>query len=133
MECSRPLYTNRPSGSAVIRPGNVWLTSDGIAKIGDFGLAVALDRSRLTTEGMMALNPSSRNAHQAGFSQDTASNGELLRLKYLPPSQHPLHQGPHPQLTGDGQGLVQQGHGFGPVPLTVTLEKGVGVVAAGPG
>ncbi|MCI0782372.1 MAG: AAA family ATPase, partial [Chloroflexi bacterium] len=26
---------------------------DGIAKIGDFGLAVALDRSRLTTEGMM--------------------------------------------------------------------------------
>jgi len=31
----------------------VWLTSDGIAKIGDFGLAVALDRSRLTTEGMM--------------------------------------------------------------------------------
>ncbi len=36
-----------------LKPGNVWLTSDGIAKIGDFGLAVALDRSRLTTEGMM--------------------------------------------------------------------------------
>ena len=27
--------------------------SDGVAKIGDFGLAVAIDRSRLTTEGMM--------------------------------------------------------------------------------
>ena len=26
---------------------------DGTAKIGDFGLAVAIDRSRLTTEGMM--------------------------------------------------------------------------------
>ena len=36
-----------------LKPGNVWLTSDGIAKIGDFGLAVATDRSRLITEGMM--------------------------------------------------------------------------------
>ena len=24
-----------------LKPGNVWLTSDGAAKIGDFGLAVA--------------------------------------------------------------------------------------------
>jgi serine/threonine-protein kinase len=36
-----------------LKPGNVWITSYGIAKIGDFGLAVALDHSRLTTEGMM--------------------------------------------------------------------------------
>ena len=36
-----------------LKPANGWLTSDGVAKIGDFGLAVALDRSRLTTEGMM--------------------------------------------------------------------------------
>ena len=36
-----------------LKPGNVWLTVEGTAKIGDFGLAVALDRSRLTTEGMM--------------------------------------------------------------------------------
>jgi hypothetical protein len=36
-----------------LKPGNVWLTADGIAKVGDFGLAVALDRSRLTAEGMM--------------------------------------------------------------------------------
>ena len=36
-----------------LKPGNVWLTEDGTVKIGDFGLAVALDRSRLTTEGMM--------------------------------------------------------------------------------
>jgi class 3 adenylate cyclase len=32
---------------------NVWLSADGTAKLGDFGLAVSLDRSRLTQEGMM--------------------------------------------------------------------------------
>jgi len=36
-----------------LKPGNVWLTADGVAKIGDFGLAVSLDRSRLTQAGMM--------------------------------------------------------------------------------
>ena len=36
-----------------LKPGNVWIGQDGTAKIGDFGLAVSLDRSRLTTEGMM--------------------------------------------------------------------------------
>ena len=36
-----------------LKPGNVWITLDGVAKIGDFGLAVALDRSSLTREGLM--------------------------------------------------------------------------------
>jgi tetratricopeptide (TPR) repeat protein len=34
-----------------LKPGNVWLTADGVAKIGDFGLAMATDRSRLTIDG----------------------------------------------------------------------------------
>jgi hypothetical protein len=36
-----------------LKPGNVWLTPEGQAKLGDFGLAVSLDRTRLTREGMM--------------------------------------------------------------------------------
>ena len=43
-----------------LKPGNVWLTAEPstgsgrtVAKLGDFGLAVALDRSRFTKAGMM--------------------------------------------------------------------------------
>jgi tetratricopeptide (TPR) repeat protein len=36
-----------------IKPGNVWLSTDGTVKIGDFGLALAVDLPRLTHEGMM--------------------------------------------------------------------------------
>ncbi len=36
-----------------LKPGNVWLTAEGTAKIGDFGLAVATDRARLTQAGLM--------------------------------------------------------------------------------
>jgi len=36
-----------------IKPGNVWLGADGTTKIGDFGLALAVDLSRLTQPGMM--------------------------------------------------------------------------------
>ncbi|MEW6185918.1 MAG: protein kinase, partial [Thermodesulfobacteriota bacterium] len=36
-----------------LKPGNVWLSADGTARIGDFGLALAVELSRLTQEGMM--------------------------------------------------------------------------------
>lgn len=36
-----------------LKPGNVWLTQDGTPKIGDFGLALALEQSRLTHHGLM--------------------------------------------------------------------------------
>jgi class 3 adenylate cyclase len=36
-----------------LKPGNVWLDADGNAALGDFGLAIALDRSRMTMVGMM--------------------------------------------------------------------------------
>jgi len=36
-----------------LKPGNVWLTTSGDVKLGDFGLAVSLDRTRITHEGAM--------------------------------------------------------------------------------
>jgi eukaryotic-like serine/threonine-protein kinase len=36
-----------------LKPGNIWLAEDGTAKLGDFGLAVALDQTRHTEPGMM--------------------------------------------------------------------------------
>ena len=36
-----------------LKPANVWLTGDGTTKLGDFGLAIASDRSRLTAAGMI--------------------------------------------------------------------------------
>jgi len=33
-----------------LKPGNIWLTADGTARLGDFGLALSLDRSRVTQE-----------------------------------------------------------------------------------
>ena len=36
-----------------LKPGNVWLSTDGRAKLGDFGLAMATGSSRITQEGMI--------------------------------------------------------------------------------
>jgi len=58
-----------------LKPGNVWLARDGTAKLGDFGLAVALDQSRLTQEGMLVGTVAYMPPEQAmGRTLDTRSD-----------------------------------------------------------
>jgi serine/threonine protein kinase len=57
-----------------LKPGNIWLSEDGTAKIGDFGLAVALDRSRLTMAGMMVGTASYMPPEQAMGGETTPAS-----------------------------------------------------------
>jgi tetratricopeptide (TPR) repeat protein len=62
-----------------LKPGNVWLTESGTAKIGDFGLAVATDRSRLTQAGMMVGTVSYMPPEQA-MGGDATAQSDLYSL-----------------------------------------------------
>ena len=66
-----------------LKPGNVWLTTDGVAKIGDFGLAVAQGRSRLTQHGLMVgtfgyMPPEQALGGEATAQSDLYSLGAML-------------------------------------------------------
>jgi tetratricopeptide (TPR) repeat protein len=66
-----------------LKPGNVWLSADGTAKIGDFGLAVAVDLSRLTQSGMMVgtvsyMPPEQAMGGQVSEKADLYSLGAML-------------------------------------------------------
>ena len=62
-----------------LKPGNVWLTAAGVAKIGDFGLAVSMDRSRLTQAGMMVGTVSYMPPEQA-MGGDVTQRSDLYSL-----------------------------------------------------
>ncbi|MEE3005012.1 MAG: serine/threonine-protein kinase [Chloroflexota bacterium] len=84
-----------------LKPGNVWITSDGIAKIGDFGLAVTLDRSRLATEGMMMGTVSYMRPEQA-MGGEVSPKSDLYSLGAM---LYEMATG-RPPFLGDGSGAI---------------------------
>src|SRR5438552_3451341 len=62
-----------------LKPGNVWLTAEGTAMLGDFGLAMALDRSRMTAHEPV---PDAAAGQQAGiWGRFVGRRDEIEQLK----------------------------------------------------
>jgi class 3 adenylate cyclase/tRNA A-37 threonylcarbamoyl transferase component Bud32 len=62
-----------------LKPANVWLSREGTAKLGDFGLAVAVDQSRITQEGMLVGTVAYMAPEQA-MGSATDAKGDLYAL-----------------------------------------------------
>lgn len=62
-----------------LKPGNVWLSGEGAAEIGDFGLAVALEQSRLTMGGMLVGTVAYMPPEQA-LGSETSTSADLYSL-----------------------------------------------------
>ncbi|HVW33346.1 MAG TPA: protein kinase, partial [Acidimicrobiia bacterium] len=65
-----------------IKPYNVWLTPDGTAKLGDFGLAVQVGRSRLTAEGAV-LGTVAYLAPELGLGREIDARADIYALGAL--------------------------------------------------
>ena len=62
-----------------LKPGNVWIASDGTAKIGDFGLARSLGLSRITSADKVVGTPLYMAPEQA-MGGEVAERGDLYAL-----------------------------------------------------
>jgi class 3 adenylate cyclase len=87
-----------------LKPGNVWLDADGNAALGDFGLAVAVDRSRMTMQGMMVGTVAYMAPEQAlGRTPDARSD-----LYALGAMLYEMVTGRPPFLGDDAVGVISQ-------------------------
>ncbi len=62
-----------------LKPGNIWLTDAAIVKIGDFGLAVTLDKTRMTMQGTMVGTAAYMPPEQA-MGGETSAASDLYAL-----------------------------------------------------
>ena len=94
-----------------LKPGNIWLGADGSARLGDFGLALSLDRSRLTQEGMMVGTVAYMAPEQAlGRSADARSD-----LYGLGATLYEMVAGRPPFLGDDAVAVISQHINTAPV------------------
>ena len=101
-----------------LKPGNVWLTSDGAAKIGDFGLAVAEGRSRLTQHGMMVGTFGYMPPEQA-LGQEVTPQADLYGLGAR---LHQLVTGAPPFVGTDSTAVISQDLNTAPVQPSLGSE-----------
>ncbi|MCI0344695.1 MAG: serine/threonine protein kinase, partial [Chloroflexi bacterium] len=94
-----------------IKPGNVWLGEDDNARLGDFGLAVALDRSRLTAEGMM-LGTVAYMAPEQAMGRHTDARSDLYSLGAM---LYEMVTGRPPFLGDEAVAIISQHIGTAPV------------------
>lgn len=87
-----------------LKPSNVWLTEEGAAKLGDFGLALTLDRSRLTVEGMMVGTVTYMPPEQA-LGRETDARSDLYALGAM---LYELVTNRPPFLGDDAVGIISQ-------------------------
>jgi class 3 adenylate cyclase len=87
-----------------LKPGNVWLAEDGTAMLGDFGLAIAADRSRITQEGMMVGTAAYMPPEQA-VGGDVSPHSDLYALGAM---LYEMLAGRPPFVGDDGVAIISQ-------------------------
>jgi serine/threonine protein kinase len=86
------------------KPGNVWLDNEGNASLGDFGLAIAIDRSRMTMQGMMVGTVASM-APGAGAGRTPDARTDLYALGAM---LYEMMTGCSPYLGDEAVGVISQ-------------------------
>jgi tetratricopeptide (TPR) repeat protein len=95
-----------------IKPENVWLSVGGTAKLGDFGLALAVDRSRLSMPGAL-LGTASYLAPEQAQGQPVDARADLYALGCV---LYELVTGRPPFVGGDVMSVISQHVHAPPVP-----------------
>jgi len=87
-----------------LKPANIWLTVEGAVKLGDFGLASALDRSRLTMAGTF-VGTAAYIAPEQALGQPADARSDLYALGCV---LYEMVTGRPPFLGDDAVGVISQ-------------------------